>query len=708
MARDDVSLTETITNSAALPARTGKYEITGKIGEGGMGMVFRAVDRDLGRTVALKFLPPELHQKDAEERFLREARAASALDHVNIATIFGIEETEDHHRFIVMAYYEGQSLAERLRETRQPFPAAEAVAIAGQIARGLAAAHACGIIHRDIKPSNILLTAGGVVKIIDFGLASMTASEPLTPASKRIGTPAYMSPEQALGEPVDGRSDIWSTGIVLLEMLTGEHVFHGQSPPQILYQVVHAEIRGLDALDGPLRSVVARAVERDPAKRYRSMGEFLAALERLSPQTLAVRPVPRGTRRGLMRTAALATILAAGAGSAWWFSHKPRIPGAPSSMTVYRQYTQAIQLLARWDKGTNLKDATALLTAATRSEPAFALGFAGLAEAQRLDYVLMHDKTILDAAESNAEQAMRLDANLAQVQVVWGRIQVLRNHNDLAMAGFQRALKIDPNNADAHQAIGKQFARLGRLEDAEAEYRRSLVLDPDSMFLHDAYANFLFHQSRYADAAREWREVVRIAPDNAAAYTNLGAALNESGDPNGAIAMDNRAVQLKPNYVAYSNLGLAYYEQGLSSKAVTALQEALKLDPASAMAWQNLGYVRARIPGMETQALEAFRRAIDLAEQSRKDNPRDADVHAELALCYAKTGNATMARQRLETALALAPKGADILAHAAEVYELLGDQTRAIEFARKSLSLGYPLRRMEINPDIQELLPRLK
>jgi len=127
----------------------GKYEIIGKVGQGGMGVVFRAIDKELGRTVALKFIPPDFNRKDAEERFLREARAASALDHVNIATIYGIEESEDHRRFIVMAYYEGQSLAERLRDPGKQLSAGQAVAIATQIARGLAAAHACGIIHRD-------------------------------------------------------------------------------------------------------------------------------------------------------------------------------------------------------------------------------------------------------------------------------------------------------------------------------------------------------------------------------------------------------------------------------------------------------------------------------------------------------------------------------------------------------------------------------
>src|SRR5262249_3297911 len=160
--------------------RAGKYRIVDRVGQGGMGVVYRAVDDDLGRTVALKFIPPELiDQSSAEQRFLREARAASALDHVNIGTIFGVEETDDPRRFIVMAFYEGQNLSQRIKDQANPLAPDEAISIATQVARGLAAAHALGVIHRDIKPSNILLTTQGVAKIVDFGLANMANVEQL-------------------------------------------------------------------------------------------------------------------------------------------------------------------------------------------------------------------------------------------------------------------------------------------------------------------------------------------------------------------------------------------------------------------------------------------------------------------------------------------------------------------------------------------------
>ncbi len=224
----------------------GKYRITGRIGEGGMGVVYCAVDGELGRKVALKFLPEHSGgDAAAEERFLREARAASALDHVHIGTIYGIEEAGDGRRFLVMAYYEGENLAGLMRSAGSPLSAMQAARIAAQIASGLAEAHAHGIIHRDVKPSNILITRQGVVKIVDFGLAQMQGGGQLTQDGARLGTPAYMSPEQALGLPADHRTDLWSLGVVLFEMVTGERPFAAESLPGTLYQVVHAEPRGL-------------------------------------------------------------------------------------------------------------------------------------------------------------------------------------------------------------------------------------------------------------------------------------------------------------------------------------------------------------------------------------------------------------------------------------------------------------------------------
>ena len=209
-----VAVTKTVKIPKSSKTIADKYKILEELGEGGMGIVYKAKDTKLDRTVALKFLPPELtRDEEAKERFIQEAKAASALDHPNICTIYEIDETKDNRMFISMACYEGESLREKIDKGLVKIE--EATDIAAQIAQGLDKAHKKGIIHRDIKPANIMITEDGVVKIVDFGLAKLAGQVKLTRTGTTLGTVAYMSPEQAQGEAVDHRTDIWSLGVVL-------------------------------------------------------------------------------------------------------------------------------------------------------------------------------------------------------------------------------------------------------------------------------------------------------------------------------------------------------------------------------------------------------------------------------------------------------------------------------------------------------------
>jgi len=202
------------------------YKILSKLGEGGMGVVYKAEDLKLKRCVALKFLPPELTRDAmAKERFVNEAQAASALDHPNICTIHEIDETNEGQTFIAMACYEGESLKTKIE--RGPLKLDETLDIAVQIAQGLTKAHEQKIIHRDIKPANVLITKDGLVKIVDFGLAKLSGRTKLTRTGTTPGTVSYMSPEQLRGGDVDHRSDIWALGVVLYEMIIGKTPFRG-------------------------------------------------------------------------------------------------------------------------------------------------------------------------------------------------------------------------------------------------------------------------------------------------------------------------------------------------------------------------------------------------------------------------------------------------------------------------------------------------
>ncbi|HXW18833.1 MAG TPA: serine/threonine-protein kinase, partial [Candidatus Acidoferrales bacterium] len=276
------------THNLSAGDRVGNYQIVALAGVGGMGVVYKALDIKLERSVALKFLPHELNISDKEkEHFLKEARTASSLDHPNIGVIHGVEETSDGRSFIVMAFYEGESLFQRIH--RGPIPAREAVDLAIQIAQGLEAAHARHIVHRDVKPSNVLITNQGLVKIVDFGLARVVTSASMTQTASTAGTVGYMSPEQTLGKPFDHRTDIWALGVILSEMLSGQNPFRRENVPSIIVAILGEPPPTLRGISLPLQQIVYRALSKDPAHRYQSCSEFRADLENartgLAPST---------------------------------------------------------------------------------------------------------------------------------------------------------------------------------------------------------------------------------------------------------------------------------------------------------------------------------------------------------------------------------------------------------------------------------------
>jgi len=258
------------------------YKVLQKLGSGGMGVVYKAEDTKLNRTVALKFLPPELSQlEEAKKRFIQEARAASVLEHQNICTIHEIDETADHQMFICMAYYDGETLRERIQ--RGPLTISEVYEIAVQIAQGLLQAHAAGIIHRDLKPANVILTKSGEVRILDFGLAKLAGETTLTKPNTLPGTIPYMSPEQIRGEEVDFRTDIWSFGIILYEMISGIQPFSGEYDQAILYCILNEEPKPLANLNKQvpenLNTLVKRCLEKHPENRYQHIEELFSDLK---------------------------------------------------------------------------------------------------------------------------------------------------------------------------------------------------------------------------------------------------------------------------------------------------------------------------------------------------------------------------------------------------------------------------------------------
>jgi serine/threonine protein kinase/tetratricopeptide (TPR) repeat protein len=257
------------------------YKILEKLGEGGMGVVYKAQDTKLDRFVALKFLPRNFSEDTEQKaRFIQEAKAASAIDHPNIASVYEINETSEGHLYIAMGYYEGETLAARI--AKGPLSIHDVIGLTLQVAHGLAKAHERGIIHRDLKPANVLITSDGTAKIIDFGLAKFSGGTRLTRTGTSMGTVAYMSPEQASGWEISQTTDIWSLGVMMYEMVTGTLPFKGEYEPAMLYCIVNAEPEPINKLrpDVPndLEALVEKAIKKEPRNRFQQMGELISAL----------------------------------------------------------------------------------------------------------------------------------------------------------------------------------------------------------------------------------------------------------------------------------------------------------------------------------------------------------------------------------------------------------------------------------------------
>lgn len=724
----------------------GHYQIVEVAGAGGMGVVYKAFDQKLLRTVALKFLPvSKIASAEAKERFLKEARAASSLDHTNIGVIHGIEELSPGHSFIVMAFYEGKSLAGEIA-AGSPLPLEKAMDIADQMLRGLQYAHKHKIVHRDIKPSNVMLTPEGVLKIVDFGLAGLIKSETETVSGETAGTIGYMSPEQMVGKPVDQRADIWAWAIVFVEMLTGQNPFGRQTASSTISAILSEAPNSIEEVPYPLQSILYRALAKRPINRYQSCDEILRDIEPARKQIGSSKVNKAGTT-GPINTNTLRKYKEAATSSYLMersMKHPLLLVGVPvailgalllsvtslremfrlgrgpqrlaprdspainstKSPAVYDEYLKAVGFMQRYDRPGNLENAIKMLEQITEAEPSFALAYSQLGEAYRLKFQLDQNPRWLETALANCKKAIEIDPRVTPTYVTLGRIHEMTGQHDLAVQELQRVLDSNPRDANALTGIARSYENAGHIKEAEEAYSKALALRPDYWDSYDELALFYDRQGKYSDALKQLQQASTLSPDNAQIYSNIGAVYSDAGDPTHFPDAENalkKSLELGgPSYGAYGNLGNLYYLEKRYAESAAMTEKALQLNSNDYLVWSNLiaAYEWLGESAKIAAANEQLEQRLEHAVQVK---PQDALAQSRLATVYAEKKRPQASLMRIQTALALAPNDPEVLENVAITYEKLGNRTQSIVYAKEAIKKGLSIDEVNNDPSLQAL-----
>lgn len=666
------------------------YKITGEIGAGGMGVVYEAEDMKLKRTVALKFLPPELTRDSAaRKRFVQEARAASALDHHNICTIHEVDES-DGHVFIVMARYQGETLKNRI--ARGPLEIADALDIASQIAAGLGKAHATGIVHRDIKPGNIFITDDGVVKILDFGLARLAGETRLTKTGTTVGTVMYMSPEQATGGAVDARSDVWSIGAVLYEMLTGRAPFVGDADPAVVYQIVNVDPTPITSIRGEvplgIENVVDRALVRDPSKRYASADELRGGIEEqhefleagiVSGGSAAWKRFRRN-RRAVYSTSAVAVILLAVVAALILIPDRGAaidslavLPLEPFAGTTIQDTAFAdgvtVELITSLSKLKAIEKVIARSSSMRyrgSDKPPQQIGselgvkalVAGTlrrdGDTVRITAEMLNASTGAliwsDAFDGPVTDILRVQARIVRAIADAVALQLSPDEQEVLAV----ARTINPKAYEEYQLGMYWLARDNPYDEShpEAHFEAAIALDSKYAPAYAGLAEYYIGSGHEeipaaplgAKAKTLAKKSVELDPDLAAGHAALGHVLWEYDyDMDGAGREFERCLELDPSY-AYGIIVYSFYLESLCrfDESADMAMRAARLDPASWMA-QMYPWEPLKIAGRQQEALDRVRQAVEIFPDHRFELPWFT------ANIYHETGRSDLAVAVLDT-----------------------------------------------------------
>ncbi|MFQ6114374.1 MAG: protein kinase, partial [bacterium] len=702
------------------------YKILEKLGGGGMGIVYKARDLKLERFVALKFLPPHLGQAEEEKkRFIHEAKAASALDHPNICTIYEIDETEDGQMFIAMACYEGETLKKKIE--RGPLPVEVAIDLACQIARGLAKAHEQDIVHRDIKPANSMITKDGVMKVVDFGLAKLSGQTKLTKEGTTLGTLAYMSPEQIQGEEVDRRTDIWSLGVILYEMLTGQCPFKGEYEQAVWYSILNEEpepVTGLrSGLPMELERIVNKALNKNASERYQHIDEMRVDLETLNKQIKAPGTKPsqvltspiRRMRGYFFGAAAILFLIILVA--LYLFQPSRSVPADRKSIAVlpFENMNRAEEseyfsdgitedIITQISKIADLRVISRTSSMRYKgSEKSLRdigeeLGVAFILEGsvRRAGDRVRIVGQLIDAQSDEHVWAETYDRKLADVfeiqsevaQKIAGALQA-----ELTSAEKQRIEKRPTENLTAYDYYlkGREYYNHYRKQDNENAielFKKALELDPDYALayagLGDAYAQrawiFGFSMDWLDSAIVASSKAISIDPNLAEGYKALGLAYEFKGWYRKALEADRKAIELNPNYhQAIANMGWVNWFIGELDEALKWMKKSLSLDPTRPMQYFGLGIIY--------RALDDYVRAKEMYHKALELQPDLGYAHWELSTIYLEEGKYQQALESSQKILTLNPKDFTGLIATGDVELFSGKFTQAKQYYEKAIEI---------------------
>jgi len=605
----------------------GRYEIIEELGRGGMGVVYKAHDTKLKRTVALKFLPSELtHISEVKERFMREAQAAAALDHPHICTVYEFDEAEEK-TFISMVYIEGQNLRKKIES--DPLELEEALRIATQVAEGLQIAHKKGVVHRDIKSANIMVTEDNQAKIMDFGLARMTGTTLLTQEGAAMGTIAYMSPEQARGKEVDQRTDIWSLGVVLYEMLTGQLPFKGEHEQAVVYSIRKDKPRPITEVNAEvppsIEQVVDKALEKDADKRYQQVDELLDDLKSISAGIVPEEIKARLRKAKLLKrkrsilyagSVGLAIVIAVLAltlftGRAEAIDSIAVLPFENLTGEVEKQYVvdgMTDALIGKLGQISGLKRVTSRTTVMQYKEAEKSLS--DIARELKVDAIV--EGTVYQVGESIQVRFQLTDA-LPEEQNLWSETYERPMGDVLIMY------------SEVAQVIAREI-KIGLTQEEETRFADAHQVNPES---YDAYLKGIPHSNKVTP------EGLKIALQ----YFNLALEI----DPNNALAH----VGVGGVWAVRHHLGITPRQEAMPLWKA-AIDKALELDNTLADAYVVLGSYRCFAEWDWENAEKEFQQALRL-------NPNLADSHSVYSILLCFMGRTEEALSHIELALELDP-----------------------------------------------------